>query len=353
MIKKIYFFFTFVIVFTILLSCNKCNKEKKAYLKADDNKVSEINVKVKIMRYETQLFIANQSNFKESLTKLLPDFSIFLGNKETLADEVKLNQLKQWLNMEINKTVFKDVMTAFPNLNEYEEELSKAFKYLKYYYPEKRLPKIITYISGLGIENSPVSFVGDSLLLVAIDCYLGKNYNLYRSLKNEYGAPIMLPDYLSNYLDKKYIVVDCIKAIAKSYISNEQSNNSFLNKIIYEGKILYFTDAMLPQMADSIKTKYTSKQMEWCYSNETKVWKYFVGKNVFYTNDQILIRKFTDEAPFTKAFDKKSPARVANWIGWNILKNYMIQNKNINFKSLIEDKDYQSIFIKSNYKPNK
>jgi hypothetical protein len=42
----------------------------------------------------------------------------------------------------------------------------------------------------------------------------------------------------------------------------------FSINIISQGKLMYFVDAMLPDMHDSLKIGYTAAQLKWCQNNE-------------------------------------------------------------------------------------
>ena len=53
------------------------------------------------------------------------------------------------------------------------------------------------------------------------------------------------------------------------------------------------------------------------------------------------------------AFSKESPARVGAWVGWQIVKKYMANNKNVTLPQLLDDYDAQNILSLSGYKPKK
>ena len=82
------------------------------------------------------------------------------------------------------------------------------------------------------------------------------------------------------------------------------------------------------------------------------MWAFFIQNNLLYNADYYKIRSFITEAPTTKGF-KNSPPRMAEWIGWQIVKSYMDNNKNISIKDLLNENDAQKILKASKYKPNK
>jgi len=221
--------------------------------------------------------------------------------------------------------------------------LTTAYKHIKYYYPENNIPTVYSYISGLDYEY-PIKFL-DDVMIIALDMYLGADYEPY--------IKIGLPSYKTKWMSKELIVVDCIKEIALQKINFGKDNKTLLDKMIYQGKILYFIDAMMPDEPDTLKIKYSEKQLEWCEKNESNIWSYFIENKLLYSTNNSVINKFIVEGPFTSIFSKESPARTSDFIGWGIVKKYMNNNKEITLKELMDETDSQEILSKSRYKPNK
>ena len=117
--------------------------------------------------------------------------------------------------------------------------------------------------------------------------------------------------------------------------------------------MLYLEDALLPQIEDSVKMCYTPKQWNYCKTNEYNMWAYFVQNKLLYDSDPSEIVKFTTDAPFTAAFNKNSPSRVGNWIGWRIVCAYMKKHPKVTLEDLMSQRDAQLILAQSNYKPSK
>jgi uncharacterized protein YjaZ len=76
-------------------------------------------------------------------------------------------------------------------------------------------------------------------------------------------------------------------------------------------------------------------------------------KKLLYTTDHAEIMKYTSEGPFTSAFSKEAPPRIAYWIGWQIVRQYMKNNPDSSVEMLMKETDAQKILSKSKYKPNK
>ncbi|MCK9611466.1 MAG: hypothetical protein M0R16_01020 [Bacteroidales bacterium] len=317
-------------------TCNRNDEENKKEVVLKDT-----TVQITINRYEKSLFNLDKSKLQEELLRIQPEYSFFLNGD--LSDPGNIRQIKEYLNDLQMIENYNTCQKNFPELSSLEKQLSAVFTIFKSHFPEKKIPRVYTYICGMDIEN-PVIY-SDSVLVIALDMYLGPGYKLYQEL----GLPL----YIRKFMSEEYIVRDCIEAITEYHFYKEMKDASCLDYMIYEGRKLYFIDALLPAADDSIKVKYSQKQLEWCYENEARMWAFFIDNNLLYSKDLSSFRKFFTPGPFTTAFAKKSPARVGSWIGWQIIREYMKQNKKLTLKQLFEKDNSQEILQASGYKPKK
>jgi uncharacterized protein YjaZ len=99
---------------------------------------------------------------------------------------------------------------------------------------------------------------------------------------------------------------------------------------------------------------YTPEQIKWCNENEGYIWRYFIEKELLYSDDQKLIPRFINMAPFSKFYleiDNETPGRVGSWVGWQIVRSYM-ENNEVSLQQLLNS-NAKEIFEKSKYKPKK
>jgi len=297
------------------------------------------DIKVNIKRYDKALFGINPDSLRTELNSLKKDFDFFIGDE---IDTFDIINLYNYLTDPTVKKTFEDASAVYHDLGFLEKELSEAFRYMKYYFPNKKTPEVYTYISGFDFEH-PIKYV-DSVLIIALDMYLGKSYYFYPMLG--------IPDYKSYRMRKESIVVDCVNEIGVSMLPISHTQMSFLDKMIYEGKILYFKDIILPLTSDSLKIGYTKEQLDWCIKNEAHIWGFFLEQDFLYSNDRKLISRFMDDGPYTQSFDTTSPARTGAYIGWQIVRAYM-RNTDSSIEELLKMNDSQQILKKSKYKPKK
>ncbi len=318
-----------------MLSCGE-SRYKKLNIDVSDVLIDD----VKIKRYGKDLFAVDPDNIKNELDALSEEYYFFLGGN--INDTLSLIQIKSYITDPHLKEISSASLEKYPNLNSLNDNLTYAFKHYKYYFSDQKIPSVYSYISGLDFEY-PVRLI-DTVMIIALDMYLGGDVKFYKQ--------IGLPVYKTTFLDEDYIPVDCIKEFGLDKIPFDASNKNLLELMIYYGKLLYFTDAMLPDLADEKKIKFTGDQLKWCRQNESSIWSLFIDQQLLYSKDLSVINKFLLDGPFTAGLSKESPSRLGHWIGWQIVRSYM-SNNDVSLQDLINENDAQHILSESLYKPAK
>ncbi len=306
--------------------------------------VSGVPVEIKAERLDQDLFSSPDKNISYLRSKYGSFFDLFCfkltenGSPDTMLMKDKLNAFVIDADLkEINLVSEK----IFHDFTPYDQQLTNAFKHYKYYFPGKPVPHVVTFISGF---NYAV-VAADSVLGVGLDMYLGSDSRYYPALQ--------FPHYKIVRMRKEYLVNDCMRGWGQSEWEQDASQNDFISQAIYFGKIIYFLNAMMPDVADSIKTGYTSAQLKWCEINEKNIWSFFIDKKMLFSNDQNQILKYLNDGPTSSGFPKESPGAIGQWVGWRIIQSYMKNNSAVALEQLMNNNDYKKILHDSKYKPEK
>jgi hypothetical protein len=234
------------------------------------------------------------------------------------------------------------VKKVWPDSERLQNELENAFRHYRHYFPDRVVPQVITCIS---VFNNSI-IVDDSLLMVSLDRYLGANSAYYPSIGiYNYQARKMTPDYTTS---------DCMYAWAATewdYNSAGYGTKTLLNSMLHEAKLVYFTRRMIPALADTVLFGFTGRQMDFCNESEGMIWEYLVSKDLLFSTDSFMIRKFTGEAPFTSYFTEDSPGRAVVWTGFRIIERYMNNNPDVTMEELMAMTDCQTILAGAKYNP--
>lgn len=337
---NIYSIFFKVFVLIGVLNLYSCSQDR---LKVD---ISNIDVDINVKRLDSVLFDFDSTITWDDVKVLSEDYSKFwdiytmkiigIGMPNNIDFISVLNKFRT--NVTIVEA-YKSSQEIYSDFSFVKLELEKAFKHYKYYYPNSSIPDVYTYIGGF--NQSVVTDEG--ILGIGLDKYLGSN-SLFYSMLNT-------PNYLRNTLSKENITVDCMRAWALMEFEFENEQNNLINNMIYNGKILYFVNAMLPSYPDSSFIQYTNTQLEWCKNSEKDMWIHFIENKLLFSSEYKNQIHFINPAPYTTAFSNNSPGRTGVWIGWQIVKKYMDKNSDISLQNLMKENDYQKILNMSRYNP--
>lgn len=317
------FYFALLMVLILFFSCSNKNESQID--------VSNIKVDYTTKRFDVDFYSANEETLidvKEEYPYLFP---------VTLSDSLSLSKI----NDEQERELFSESQLFYKNLDKLEKDLTSLFKHVKYYYPTFKSPKVITMLSNIDYDNRVI--YADSLLLISLDTYLGKNHRFYNDF----------PDYIKETNTEKHISVDVANALIDAQMPSTIQRR-FVDKIINKGKKAYLLDKYLPNVSDAIKMGYTPEKLNWAKTNEEQVWMYFIEKNLLFNTNAKLNQRFIENAPFSKFYtaeDKSTPGRIGVWLGWQIVASYM-QHNDVSLQELLK-KDPDEIFNKSKYKPKK
>lgn len=332
------------LIFFTCLSIASCKNEKEVDL-------SNIKINLSIERFDKELsaLAPSQVSVKAPLLKqkyghFYGDFMESILGVGPVTDTAYYQQLRAVLNNPDYKELASEVSRTFPDLQDQQDELTDAFKHILYYYPETKPPRLISFFSGFSIQTP----VGNDYIGIGLDMFLGRQSKFYPALVQS------IPQYISRRFTKENITPRVVEGfIREDMFPGNDADRSLLSKMIYNGKILYMMDAVMPKIADSLKVGYTSGQIEWAQTYEPEVWAYFLQNNLLYETDYIKFQKYLTDAPFTPGIggDSKSAPKLGVYTGWQIVKKYMERNPEVSLQELMKEIDPQKILNESKYKP--
>ncbi|HWS60542.1 MAG TPA: gliding motility lipoprotein GldB [Flavobacterium sp.] len=317
--RKILFIIAFFVAF---VSCDNKSKIEK--------EVEEIPLDINVERFDKLFFETEPKNLGQ-LKKQFP-YLFPLGNDDSVWIEKMQNPL--W------RELYTEVQKKYSNFEPVKKELKTLFKHIKFYFPESKVPKVITVISEMDYNNKVI--YTDSLVIISLEMYLGKDHKFYQ-----------FPNYLKQNFEQIHILPDLVSSFSIKKIA-PNTDNSLLSQMVYCGKQLYLKDLLLPEYTDADKIGYTPEQNKWCEENEGYIWRYFLENEMLYSEDSKLGNRFVNPAPFSKFYleiDNESPGRVGSWIGWQMVRSFM-KNNDVALETMLK-MNAKELFEKSKYKPKK
>lgn len=329
--------FTFILAGLFLWGCNSRNNKPN---------IKDIEVNTHIERFEKELFNVDIDTIPDAIEyfynkydDFFDIFNYYIVDLGRPSDKAYSGYLALFIKDDLNLEVYDYVQKVFPDMDNLEHEFNLAFRYFKYYFPEKDVPELISYISRFSYPYFSVSdYIG-----IGLDMYLGPDTEFYQRLGiPEYQRQNMFPEKISS---------DVLGNWANALFPYNDSVDNVLSRIIHEGKLMYFLDKILPDQPDSLKFGFSEDQMNWTRKNEQGMWTYLVENKLIYSTEQMDIRKLVNPAPFTSFFSSESPGRAAVWVGYKIVKEFARRNPDYDLSGIMEEDDYQEILKSSRYNP--
>lgn len=314
---------TFFCLFVMALGCNNENTTEKA--------ISQIEIPRTWIRFDSLFANANPNQ----ITELKADFPFLFPRQ--FSDSVWVFKLQDPIFQE----VYTEIEKNKDSLLKLRNDIYHLLQHIKHEYPDARTPKIFTVISEVDYANRV--FWADSLLLISSDTYLGDNHRFYQGI----------PGYIRKQLSADYLLPDIALAFAKTKVP-PPTGHSFLDEMVYYGKLRYLMAVLLADAPQNFLLHYSTDEWNWAKENEAYIWMYFIEKELLYSTDPTLSRRFIADAPFSKFYleiDAESPGRIGQYIGWRIVDSYM-KNNSVSLKRLLQT-DAQQLFEQSKFKPER
>lgn len=296
-------------------------------------------VDIDLGRFEDELLTLNHMNASEKLPELRKKYPKFIpANYQAVAYQ---KQLIAQVTYPLTQKLFEDKLTYAPLGDKIEKDVEGVLSHYKYYYPESILAEAFTYISGLSRSLDPVMFDSSSVV-IAIDHYYGEDYPVY----DQSGVY----DYQRKLMKAEFLKVDIARFLALNRFAPLKQGANFLETMVYLGKVNYFANAMNPDIEEAELMRFEEKDLQYCKDNAERVWTYFVEKEILYTKDAMIIKKYTEPRPFANSLEKESPGRIGVWFGRQIVDEY-VKNENLTLQELMAEEDLLKIFRKAKYRP--
>lgn len=340
----------FAFLLAIVLSA--CTGHKK-----DIPDVSGIKVSLAVQRFDKDFFSMDTLRLNTSLSQLHQQYPFLLGPfLETIVGVTDTSGIKEFIRL--HRPLLDSSQKIYASFEPVKAQLEKAFRFVKYYFPDYQLPAAITPVIGpmnsiqdlarmTNGDYTPV-FMGDNFVGISLQFYLGQDFSLY---SNEYFINNVAPLYRSRRFSKEYIAADVMRGVADELFPDKSNGRPLIEQMIEKGKRWWLLDHFLPEAPDSVKTGYTERQLDWCRENEGLIWSYIVKNESLNSVDPATIQTYIGEAPFTSVFpQEESPGNIGTWIGWQIVTKFADKNPGMKPAEVMQAAPEQ-ILEQAKYKP--
>lgn len=312
--------------------------------------VSNIKVELKVERFEKDFFAIDSNNILNELQRLRIKYPAFITDftSQILGFDATTppDSLTKYIHLFIRDYRFvKDSADKFfADIDQLVKEIKKGLQFVKYYFPEYKLPgKVITFIGPLDGYSDVIT---SDAFAVGLQLHMGSNFSFY---KTDISRDLF-PEYISQKFTPEYIPVNCIKNIVDDLYPDKSIGKALIEQMVEKGKRLYLLNKFLPYTPDYLKIGYTEKQLKDCYTNEALIWDFFLNNDLLNNTDQNIVKNYIGESPKTQELGEGSPGNIGAFSGLQIVKKYMDKNSKTSLRELMT-KDAREIYSQSKYKP--
>ncbi len=306
--------------------------------------VSSIEVSLNVQRFEKDLFAQDTSDVPALMTQmdsLYPAFfkQVYLGKILPPLQDPEVFDL--FIKSEGLHRLADTCQIVFGDFSPYQTELEQAFRFYRHYFPNRKIPDVVTYISEYTLGNFTLE---EDLLGIGLDFFLGPNYPFYNLT--------FFPKYIQRSMTKDHLVTKTMQTVVKNMVG-EPDGDRLVDIMVNNGKAIYVLDHLLPRTSDSLKLEYTEEQLNWCEENEQQIWAHLLKEELLYSTKMRDIRKLVDYSPSSPGMPAEAPGRTANWLGWQIVSSYMDRHPEATLEDLLAMDDAQELLERSKYKPRR
>lgn len=231
-----------------------------------------------------------------------------------------------------------EVDSLFGDKNrELRQPLEEAFKHIKYYYPQFKVPRVVTMVTGFMGSDL---YISDSLIIIGLD-YFGGPQATYRP---------QVYDYQLGRYQQAYLVPSILFFMADRYNRTDPGDKTLLADMVGYGKSFEFVKHCAPQTPDSLILGFSEKNLTRTYNSQTQIWAFVVENRLLYEKAALVKQKYVGERPFTPEIGPDVPGGIGRWLGWRIVSRYMTENPEVTLPELMNNPNAQQILQQSGYK---
>lgn len=213
-----------------------------------------------------------------------------------------------------------------------------------------RLPVILPgfntprHIYGIITPYNQAVMNVDSVMLVGLNHYLGKDFGAY-----SYFEP-----YIRRQKDSRlapYHVAESL--VQQSYPMLADSTTTALSHMIHDGAVTAAVMASVPEASLADAGGWTAEELQWLKQHEKELLQDIREKKIIESTDPKIISQLLAPSPGTLMFENHAPGRTGRYIGYRIVRSYLDSNPSATIADLLMPSGYidQATAIAQNYAP--
>ena len=301
--------------------------------------VAHITAHVAVERLEQVLFGLDSKLEVQAFLKKNSLFATqFLGLAAGSEEGELVERLWAMVHNPHIQALYREVQQVFGDCAALRQQFEAAFRHLRFYYPNFKIPQLVTFITGMGTDL----YVSKELIVIGLDFFLGESAKF---------RPIDLPQYILRAYQPTDIVPKTLLLLSQQFIKTQAADQTLLADMLHYGKAYYFAQAMLPEVKAHTLLAYTPAQLADVEGHQNVVWAHFIEHELFYVTNHFTKNKYITDRPFVSEIGPRCPSNIGRWLGWEIIKQYMQNHPKVGLPDLMRNCDVRQLFSLARYRP--
>lgn len=217
-----------------------------------------------------------------------------------------------------------EVAKVFPDLTQLREKLHSILHNINDMGVKLRERRYATVVWS----DSKSIVINEPYVLIALNHYLGSRhpaYNGWQEYIRQTKTPEMLP----------YDITESLICDAFPYDRLPPEKRTVLSRMIYDGVIAYIKSQVVPNAELKFVFGYDESTLSDVAANESFAWRHIIEGKMLYSTDPILMDKLFAPAPHTSIISPDAPGRIARFIGYRIITQYIEKSSEININKML------------------
>lgn len=276
---------------------------------------------------------ARDSIFRADSVEFKAMFSVLGADKPT--DSL----LTAWSSSPAVKIFTPAVDSVYPTLHLLEKQLGSILYNAKVKDLDLPHRRYATVVWG----NMKSIVFTDSVMLIALNHYLGADYSGYQHRWPAYARHEKTPENLP------YDIAEAL--VATRYPYKAEHNSTVLSRMLYEGALICAKLALVPESNLAAALGYTDKELQWVEMNSGQLWQSIISKRLLYDTSEMSADKLVERAPATNILSPEAPGRVGRYMGYAIICAYLEQDSKTTLLDMLSPDFYhsESVLIESGF----
>jgi len=334
--------FTFLIAFVLFYRCSSDPL---------DVDISNVSLEIKFVNLDSIFYHSNEVELLKQhklMKKYIPEayesvlYCLHIPQSD---DSVETSAIKKVYANAYMRELSDVLSKRFADLNSEKLQIINGFKYLKYHFPNGKIPEKVVFLNSFFQFNA---WSSSKEIAISLERNLNSSDKIIQKLPGQ-----DFPNWVKEAWDRKFLVRDAICSwIMTHYVRPAGNKNEYMDyhwetkasiaeNLIRWGKIIYLAKAAMPKLHASDLLRYSFQEYQWALENEVPFWKFLIDQKLLFIKDEVTANNFFNDGPFTPGLPEKGPDRLGQFLGYRIVDKF-VEKEDISPAELL-DTPYEEI----------